>query len=140
MKSILDDGEAEDLVLNEIIKWFFLNCRRLKWLYQRIFRGFDDCALWNLDYHISKIILPRLRAFKNLERSGVPGSLCPQDQSDEDFLLAQKQWEKILDSMIEAFDLIVKDDWKTMEEYSEQEKKIDIGLKNFCEYFRGLWD
>lgn len=141
MKIIDDDKETiydkiKVLIDRSIIKYL----RRVKWFFQKVFLGYSNADLWSLDYHLSKIILPRLIAFKKMNRMGVPGDLCVEPQEDKDFKESQKQWEIILDSMIEAFTLIVKDEFKDYKDLQEQTKKIETGLNNFASHFRGLWD
>jgi hypothetical protein len=114
--------------------------REIKWFFQRITKGYSDVDLWNLDDHLAKIILPRLKAYKKMNRAGVPGPLCLPNQTDDDFKKAQKQWEDILDSMILAFETIVKDDFETCEEYKKNQIIIEKGLADFSKYFQSLWD
>jgi hypothetical protein len=114
--------------------------RKIKWAFQKIFFGYSDCDLWNLDHHLAEIILPRLKSFKKSKRHGVPGDLCPLDQTDAEFEKVIKEWEEIIDTMIKAFELIINDEWHTSKEMLEQERLIKIGLDNFAKYYRGLWD
>ena len=50
--------------------WFF---------WQRITRGFNDSETWNLDYTIAKLVLPRLKRFKELT-NGIPGDFSIKDR------------------------------------------------------------
>lgn len=37
--------------------------REIKWACQRVIRGWDDTALWELDSHFVRVIIPPLRQF-----------------------------------------------------------------------------
>ncbi len=87
---------------------------------QRKKRGFDDSELWNLDHTISKFILPRLKRFKNITM-GYPACIT------------EKEWDDTLDTMINAFEYIVK------EETDTHQNEIKKGLDNFRKYFFNLW-
>ena len=106
------------------------------WVY-RLRHGFDDSDLWDLDTHLSDLILPRLRRFREMNRMGVPGRFCnPDNEHVDDLIVAEEKWNKELDKMIAAFELIAERDFGTPEE----EKKIEEGLESFKTNFRALWD
>ena len=105
----------------------------IRWILQKIFRGYSDIDLWNLDNHLTVIVLKRLRAFKEMKRSGCPAEIhCQED------------WEKILDDMIRGFEchLIAEDCDSnfTIEKYEEFQRDINLGLGLFTKYFQCLWD
>ena len=91
---------------------------------QRIERGFDDSETWSLFYTITKFILPRLKCFREVY-AGYPGSTTSEE------------WKSILDKMIRAFELVLRDNSKWMDE--AEEKEYQEGMKLFSEWFRGLW-
>lgn len=95
---------------------------------QRLERGFDDTETWNLDYTIASFILPRLKRFKQVV------NCYPDDITFE-------EWQNVLDKMIYAFELRVKEDdesW-TLEEEKANYKKIREGLNLFTKYYFSLW-
>jgi len=96
--------------------------------------------LWSLDYHLAELILPRLIAFKKMKRNGVPGVLCKFDGTDQDFKNESQEWESILDRMILGFQLLIDDDYSSVEELIENEKKIQEAIDLLAKYFRALWD
>ena len=108
--------------------------RRIKFLKQRLSRGFSDEELWNLDHTLVKYILPRLKAFKDYHGSYPPG-------------LTSEKWNKKLSEMIWAFDVILHEE-ETMPEINEENKKACLayfkrrneGLKLFGKYLMDLWD
>lgn len=101
--------------------------RKAKYKKQRKERGFDDTELWNLDETMAAFMLPRLKRFKKITHS-YPPDLTPE------------QWDKKLDKMIEAFELICDSKWETIQELRKEEKIIKKGLKVFFKYYRDLWD
>jgi len=108
---------------------------KIKFWWQRRTRGFDDSELWNLDYTIAKFIGPRLRAYKELNRCGVP-RVYPSHWSEE---ATVNWWEHELETIARAFELLVEEDvsYSFSEENAEVIKK---GLKLFAKRFNHLWD
>ena len=96
--------------------------------------GYSISELWNLSYHISKMILPKLKAFRKYS-GGTPGSLTIDE------------WHNILDEMIWTFEWEVSgksdnpdmsiEEWENI--YDANWKRYNNGLKLFAEYFRELW-
>lgn len=81
--------------------------------------------IWNTESTLARDIVPRLKAFKALNKHGGP-------QEVEDM----KQWNDIIQKMIDAFELIKDDFYHT----DEENKIINEGLDLFRKYFRNLWD
>ena len=104
--------------------------RAKKYKEQRMTRGFDDSETWNFDITIAKFIVPRLKRFKEC-KNGYPARLT------------EKKWDKILDEMIEGFELhCTKDDWDfdpDLNARNEKLAKVNKALKNFSKYFYDLW-
>ena len=108
--------------------------------------------LWNLDVTLTEFILPRLKAFKEMDRKGYPiiEGIDPQDEKKTRII-----WEGILDDMIKGFEAhlrLVKnspynegDEIDYVSEKEEQKEKenqatIDKGFKLFARYYMSLWD
>ena len=102
--------------------------RRETYKQQRIERGFDDTETWNLDYTIASFIVPRLKRFKEIT-NGYPGKIT------------WEEWEEILDKMINAFELQVKEDdnIQTLEQEKAEYEIIQEGLNLFAKYYFCLW-
>lgn len=119
--------------IQEFFRYFkngdmFLAKRELKYLYQKFTRGWDDSDLWSLDYTISKFALPRLIEFRK-NQCGIP------------YGLTEEEWLEILDKIIFAMDLNIKelgDYWHCISK--EEEKLIDEGFELFGKYYRSLWN
>ena len=71
-------------------------------------------------------IVPRLQAFKALDRHGY----CPAFNN-------MQEWDEAIQKMIDAFDLMK---YAGGTHTANEEKTIDEGLTLFCKYFRNLWD
>lgn len=95
------------------------------WMKQRATRGFDDTELWNLDRTIALFILPRLKEYKNKE--------IGYSSSYEN----KESWYTDVEKMIDAFELIVSDEFFCNLTY-EQEKIIDDGLDLFRKFYFSL--
>lgn len=114
----------------------------IHWILQKVFKGYNDCDLWALDYHLAKLILKRLKAFKQMERSGYPVPVSENPKNIE--IKNEDDWEKVLDDMIEGFEAFIVDencDYEfSIEKYKQLQQKTNHGLKLFAKYFGYLWD
>lgn len=100
------------------LKRKFPTKRDVRFLYQRLTRGWDDSETWSLDYSLAKIILPRLERYRDI----VPHD----DISLED-----------LDKMIAAFKFAGSEErWVAPH---EEFLKHQEGLKLFADKYFGLW-
>ena len=100
--------------------------RSVKHFFQRLFRGFDDRELWNLDITIAEFVLPRLKRFK--QRSfGYPAELTPE------------QWDEYLHKMINSFEFVLEQNENPSYDEKEWEKAKE-GLSLFAKYYSGLWE
>mgnify|MGYP001557897732 CR=1 FL=1 len=100
-----------------------------------MFRGFDDTAYWSLDWYLAYIILPVLKKYKREDsRCG-----CPFDK-DLQKHLTEEEWNKKLDKMIKAFELIInQQNIYLSDNWEENEKIITEGLTEFAKYYQSLW-
>ena len=93
---------------------------------QRLERGFDSSELWSLDCTIASFIAPRLKAFR--ENSG-----------DSPMGKSRTEWEKILDEMIEGFEIYPNHFNWSSEESNQNWSKVYKALEYFHKYFFNLW-
>lgn len=122
--------------IESVESWLYCRVRSIKFLYQRLTRGFDDSATWSLDDHLAKLILPRLKRFKELNTHAWPGGRG--DPSDP---ATPEAWHGMLDQMIFAFEWHANDEKKYCSDYDEAEyQKVEEGLRLFAKYFGALWD
>ncbi len=95
--------------------------RHKKWKKQRRTRGFDDTELWNLDVTFARFMLPRLKAFKEID-NGHPGNLT------------EKKWDSILDEIIAALEFM------DSSEYIHGDKtQVERGMKLFAKWHQSMW-
>ena len=81
--------------------------------------------VWNTNNVLAQLIVPRLLAFKELDKHG-----CPPEFKE------MREWNKTIQKMADAFELM-----KYVHTLSEDEEKtVTKGLDLFCKYFRNLWD
>lgn len=101
-----------------------LKKRDILFLQQRITRGWDDSETWSLDHSLPKVILPRLRRFKELT-IGTPGDIT------------KEEWHSALDKMIAFFEFAgSKERWNASH---DEFKKHDEGKELFCKHYYALW-
>lgn len=109
-----------------IPRWF----RNAKWgmvkAWQRIFRGYDETWWWNLHYKITETVLANLRILRK-SHHGYPGSLT------------DKEWEDILDTMIEGFEAARRIEDTFIPDKKDQ-KIFEEGMALFVKYYFNLWD
>lgn len=77
---------------------------------------------WDLYLSIARFVAPRLQFFRTHNRR------LPDRMNHE-------EWERKLDGMVFAFNMIVADSIET----PEQKQAIERGLKDFARYFQELW-
>jgi hypothetical protein len=115
--------------------------KNIKFFIKRIQVGFDIRDTWDLDYSISKFILPRLKYFHS-HLNGYPDCLQSEDE-----------WYNIVDKMIKSFETILHNDGfynidktsiidfdKVRNMYEEKQREVDEGLALFAKYFQNLWN
>jgi hypothetical protein len=106
-------------------------------------RGFSDSEIWNLDETIAEFILPRLIYYRD-NLTGTPSSYTQKfkesgEITEEDSKKADEAWERDLDKMIVAFQLIYGNDG-TDSDWEERDKVIEEGLILFALNLRAIWD
>ncbi len=113
--------------------------RKIKWGFQRMFRGYDDTAIWNLDSYVTEIALPVLKWYKKYGH-GLPWNEEVEPQRS----FTTEEWNDVLDKMILSFQLIHDEDEDFQshdtEWYTEHNNQIQEGLNLFAKYYRNLWD
>ena len=82
--------------------------------------------VWNTDNTLSQLIVPRLQAFKALDKHG-----WPDDFKD------MREWNNTIQKMIVAFELMK---YAAGIQSDDEKKTIEQGLDLFRKYYRSLWD
>lgn len=108
----------------QYLRHHFPSKRDIKLFWQRRTRGWSDDETWSLDYSLAKIILPRLKRFKEI---------TPAHPAD----ITREEWMNIIDKMIIAFEFASSDSrWEDAPgEYEKHQEGIDL----FAKYFFALW-
>ena len=117
--------------------------RPVKFLWQRLTRGWDDSALWSLDYTVIKFVYPLLKAFRELPPSGTsfhPTEVYPEghDQAGNPRPLTTEEWDSILGEILAGFKLVMDEDCYPLvpDKHAQLEKSMDL----FRRWFFALWD
>jgi len=95
--------------------------RTKKLLNQYKRQGWCDADTWNLDSTLARLIVPRLKRFRDTTKSH-PGTT------------KEAEWNKILDKMIEGFEYAASPEY-----FGYDGKQLDEALLLFAKYFRHLW-
>ena len=82
--------------------------------------------VWNTDNTLAQLIVPRLQAYKALDKHG-----CPPAFKD------MREWNNAIQKMTDAFELLK---YAYGVQTKEEERVIEQGLDLFRKYFRSLWD
>ena len=81
--------------------------------------------VWNTDNTLAQLIVPRLQAFKALDKGG-----CPDDFKDI------QEWNNTIQNMIDAFELMK---YASTSFTEDDEQTVEKGLDLFRKYYRSLW-
>ena len=82
--------------------------------------------VWNTYHTIARIVVPRLKAFRALDKHGHPSDFT-----------SMEAWHKVLDKMIYAFELNANAPGPSTD---QEAKDFEEGFNLFCKYYRNLWD
>ena len=82
--------------------------------------------VWNTENTLAQLIVPRLQAYKALDKHG-----CPPAFKD------MREWNNTIQKMVDAFELLK---YAQSVQTKEEEIVIEQGLDLFRKYFRSLWD
>jgi hypothetical protein len=99
--------------------------RDIRFLYQRLTRGWSDEDTFSMDGPLAKLIAPRLKRFAELRRGHPSG-------------MSEKEWEDIINKMVAAFEWYASDDRYGPDEFKNIEKHQE-GIDLFAQFYCGLW-
>ena len=107
--------------------------------------GIKDEELWSLDMTITDFILPRIQAFRKMNRHGYPvfEPLGTEDKvSEEEWKAIEErsiaEWENILFDIETAFKTLK--DTMHHDRSAKQNEAIKHGLGLFAKHYEHLWD
>jgi len=98
---------------------------KIKWFFQRLFRGYSDPDVWSFYDHMVAYALPRLEKLKEIQH-GYPPSIT------------EEEWDRRLDLIIEAFRIMVSGDCWQFD--AKKRTQVEIGIYYFGFHFFDLWD
>ena len=105
-----------------------------------------DSELWSLDATLTDLILPRIKAFRKMERHGYPVLGKDIEKVDDDSVdddRKEADWENILfdiEKGFEAHKMISAAIFSSHVEESLAEETMQKGLRLFAEHYGHLWD
>jgi hypothetical protein len=128
--------------------------RNIVWMFQRIFRGWDNRVTWALDDYLNEMIPTWLEKLIE-DKQGVPSMMfSPEDYLDDGGTLkegvlerGEQEYNEILRKIIVGFkantkmhdiEIITKEQY--LEEYSRLEAIFDEGMHLFNKYYNTLAD
>lgn len=134
--------------------------KQVKWHWQRAFRGWGDCDVWNMNDYLIRVIPAMLRHLKNKRHSyPVEFRMMEFDDKKNDVVCrrtdeeASAAWGACLQNMIDGLEAVdrVEDTFDSLE---RKQENIDAYLKDlnravdrrteafalFAKHFGHLWD
>jgi hypothetical protein len=125
----------------------------IKWAWQRVYRGWDDRAVWSIDSHLCNLAYELVDKMSKSKIQGVPSGIY----KEEDIEKSEEEWRKILveiayylkysssDGDFQYFmdNKIPESEWKNYYKFDRQYKfdsRARKGRKLFVKYFYNLWD
>jgi hypothetical protein len=121
-----------------IIEYVF---RQVKYAYQRVVRGWDDRAIWSIDYYLAKLIPELLKALKK-SMPGIPLMAFSDEalkRSDnptgKDVDAAQKKYFQVIDEIIAGFENYYNQDVSLDKDELIIHKTLDL----FRDWFQTFW-
>ncbi len=70
---------------------------RIRWAWQRLYRGWDDRVIWNVDIYLARMLPIWLGVLRD-SKLGVPANLCTKSVDYGAVI-----WEGVLDKIINGF-------------------------------------
>lgn len=119
---------------------------RIKWAYQRVFRGWDDRVIWSVDWWMADI-MPEVLATLMVKKHGTPFMAFdgePDEKgeyTDKQMNDAKEKYDNEIRKMIRGFQAAhLIHEGVTAEEEKILTRTFEIGMKSFVKYFFTLWD
>lgn len=107
-----------------LLKKFKITKRDIKFFWQRLRRGWDDSDTWNLDCIVAKLVLSRLKRFKEVTNG------YPADMTSE-------EWNQKINLMISSFEFYASD--RRFDCSPSEFDNAQLGLDLFAKHYSNLW-
>lgn len=121
----------------------------IKYAWQRVFRGWDDRAIWSIDYYLAELIPQLVLRLKEVTH-GVPFAMFEEDDWDEEEFsykdgrmeIASKRWDKVLEEIADGFIYYKENIYDSfgLEEVEEVQEKLNKSMNLLKEHYMSLWD
>ena len=106
-----------------------------------------NSELWSLDATLTDYILPRIKAFRKMQRHGYPvlgrDIKANSNSSSADDKRKEAEWENILFDIEKGFEAHKKLTGEGFDTHAEDfwaEETVQKGLRLFAEHYGHLWD
>lgn len=130
-------------IIHNILFWLENRWDDLIFWIERLFKGYDRSAIWNLDAYIVKRNYKAIKAFVNYK-------LINANSVPVEFENKEAEWSEVLRKILYSFDFLYhdreddiynnSDTNKTIKKWQHENKKVQEGLELFGKYFKCLWD
>ena len=106
-----------------------------------------NSELWSLDATLTDYILPRIKAFRKMQRHGYPvlgrDIKANSNSSSADDKRKEAEWENILFDIEKGFEAHKKLTGEGSDTHAEDfwaEETVQKGLRLFAEHYNNLWE
>ena len=82
--------------------------------------------VWNTDNTIARLIVPRLKAYRSLDKHGYPQGFT-----------SMEEWNKVIDKMVYSFEL---NSFAPGPSTEQEREDFEDGFALFCKHYKNLWD
>jgi len=114
-----------------------------KWFIQRGHRGYADCDVWSIDWHLTEYMPKALRDLRD-QVHGTPlidtGRPCDFENPDT---LTMDEWKATIERLAQTFEearKLQEMEYDTLVDIKAAQERVRKGLDMFNEYFFNLWD
>ena len=127
-------------------KYFIELFDNAKWFIQRGSRGYADCDVWSIDWHLTEYMPRALRDLRD-QVHGTPiidtGRILDQNDFNDIDTLTIEEWRATLERLAQTFEEARKlqdMQYDKLEDITAARDRVKKGLDMFNEYFFNLWD
>lgn len=121
---------------------------RIKWAWQRVYKGWDNRVVWSIDAHLARMIPIWIRKLKE-DKCGVPMMMFQESDcnSEDNWSISEEvtnkrneEYNAILDEIAEGFEAYLERGSWSDEENELLTQKFNRGMELFVKYFETFWD
>jgi len=126
-------GYAPHMILSNPLEVLDAGWDRVKWAYQRVYRGYDDRATWGISYWLNDM-MPKILSQMKGSAYGIPMAFFNEEMDDdgnyteEEETKASERYDKVIADLIWAFE-----EMKRLEDFEFDYKNKTV-KQNMAEY------